>query len=182
MARALKHEDNEVCILEMRKNGVLLDLSISRHKKEGENGAILLTCSDGHLFADVYLYLLNFFDFIHPIAVNGGPLLMSFYSEREFLLKQIKKAKELKNVNTIITTTHWPCGIANELGLTAKEVSEKTFFAEQVLKYSIAGIESVLGYSIDYRRFASQNHQIPPRVRTYKLQNGIFQSAPLVHP
>lgn len=174
MARALNQEDHEICILEMRQKGVLFNLEIPERKCDGENGAILLTCSDGHLFADVYSYLLNFFDFIHPIAVNGGPLLMNFYSEREFLLNQIKKAKQLKNFETVITASHWPCGIAGELGLTVKQALERTFIAEQFIKYYLKDIRSLLGYSVDYRRFTNQN--CCPRVRTYKLRDDIFYS------
>ncbi len=113
-------------IKEQRKAGILRPA-----KKKG--GVILVTCGDGHRFRDIFLHQLTLTRFIHPIVLNGGPLLFA-HDERDVLLRNIADAVKFKEFTDVILLAHWPCAIAHRENMTLAQVEEKTVEASVMVK------------------------------------------------
>ncbi len=123
MGKPLSDEENNI-LLNLRASNVLSDISPERIRSN--NGAVLVCCGDGDLFADKYERTQKTCKSvrIHPVVINGGGLnlarmspLTSKLPVDEVLIQQIVKACTLKKMNTVIVYGHWPCGVAKEANL-----------------------------------------------------------------
>ncbi len=117
-------------ISELREAEVLQP--IKNHLIDQSNGVILVTCSDGDRFPEIFQHQVRLQadcrpdPRIHVLAWHGGALACATRSPinrrkdaHNVFLDQIKDARELKGINTVVLEGHYPCGAAGlfEVGL-----------------------------------------------------------------
>lgn len=162
----------EIYLINLRKKEIFRNLPFSKSDRKGK-GVILVTCSDGHVFPNLFKFLLNFFEFIHVIADNGGPLLLSVNSTmRTKMLESIKAAYEIKGFETVLALNHAFCSGAALHNFVLDKTVAATFDASSMIEDYLGtnDVSVVPGYSIDYRKFSPQYlGERNPRILTYKL-------------
>ncbi len=110
-------------ISELRDAEVLQ--SIKGHLIDQQNGVILVTCSDGDRFPEIFQHQIRLQadcrsdPRIHVLAWHGGALACATHSPinrrrdaHNVFLDQIKDARELKSIDTVVLEAHYPCGAA----------------------------------------------------------------------
>lgn len=164
-------EAPEIYLMDLRKKEVFNNLSLSKSDRLGR-GVILVTCSDGHVFPELFCFLLNFFEFIHPITDNGGPLLLHVDSRRAQMMDSIKKAYEIKGFTDVLVLNHSFCAGATLHNFMLDKTVTATFDASSMIEdcLGVNDVNVIPGYSIDYRKFSPQYlGERKPKVLTYEL-------------
>jgi hypothetical protein len=122
--------------------GVLQELKKDRLACLCQNGILVFKCGDGDQSFD---YLSRKREVIannrlHIVSVNGGALNLPIDSPlvegtgvTQFLLKQITTARELKSIDSVSLSVHFPCGAARLAGLSDQEVIQCLFSAKELL-------------------------------------------------
>ena len=140
----LSQTDREI-VATMREFGVLAD--IDGHRVDQRNGVIMLPCSDGDQFPDVFRHQLRLTlahrvsPRIHPISMNGGALVIPRDSPLkgalpigEVMLDQIWQAMQLKGITTVVLYAHAPCGMAATYDMNFAEVVATLFQAKMAVR------------------------------------------------
>ena len=147
------NETEKVLIAEWKGKNVLKDVSANLEQE----GVILVCCSDGHRFGEMFCHLQNFTEHIHALALNGGALGMGFpikfFFRKRALRRNIQEAVDMKGWRHIVVSSHWPCGIAIRQEMTLPEVLKRTVNASNYIKTRIRGenIEVFPHLHIDFR-------------------------------
>mgnify|MGYP001616993896 FL=1 len=124
--KAILTWQDRFCLEQMKQFGLFAE--IMPQKLEISNGVIIVPCSDGDQFDDVYGHIAKVcrevqIGRIHTVALNGGGILMSNQLPAEqqrhgdCLLENILTASAIKGIKDIFLYTHFPCAIAMSNGL-----------------------------------------------------------------
>lgn len=113
---------------------------IEDHLLDQSEGAILVCCGDAdRAFEKVTFHARTQLGYreeprIHLVAVNGGPLGIPHHSPVNsagetpgadaYLLRQIRGARRLKGIDTVVLCAHAPCGMADLAGLNMFQTVE----------------------------------------------------------
>jgi hypothetical protein len=128
--------------------GVLCPINTGKVRSLCGCGSVVIKCGDGdqsaHFMETKREIIAN--DRIHIISMNGGALNLPFGSKlvsspdvTKFLLGQVTLSRELKKIESVFPSVHFPCGAAQVAGFTDVEVMQYLFSAKQLLLAS-AGI------------------------------------------
>lgn len=148
-------------IAELRKAGALQD--VNKHLVDQSNGVILITCSDGDRFPDIFEYQVAMQSGqrsdsrIHVFAWHGGaiactpcsPINSIKHADRIFL-DQIRVAREMKGINTVALYAHAPCGAAAANDVDLEKVIALLIRAKTKIKSLNKGIEVFPFFHVDY--------------------------------
>ena len=120
---------------------------IEEHRLDQSEGAILVCCGDAdRVFEKVTFHASTQLGYreeprIHLVAVNGGPLGIPHHSPVNsagetlgadaYLLRQIRGARNLKGINTVVLCAHAPCGMADLAGLNVFQIVELLIAAKR---------------------------------------------------
>lgn len=132
MGTATMSETDIAFIERGKENGLLMPV-------EEMNSVIMVSCGDGHRFRDIFLHILTLVGFVHPVVLNGGPLLIADNEsdplrQGDVMLANIDGAIEIKGFKNIVLVSHWPCGIASKKKLSIIDVLTKTVIAAQTVR------------------------------------------------
>jgi hypothetical protein len=140
----LNQRDRDL-IAHYKEIGVLSD--VAAHLIDEQHGAIMVTCSDGDQFSDVFAHHAQHICMtqrhdsrIHLLALNGGAKLLAKDSplltvgEDAVLLKHIGAGIALKGIQTVVLYAHAPCGVAYEEDLPFDQVLDLLFRGKQRVK------------------------------------------------
>jgi hypothetical protein len=121
-------EADRVLIQQLREAEVLQD--IDRHQLDLRQGVILITCSDGHRFPNIFNHQSSLMleagvePIIHTLSWHGGALACAPCSpinrrkdDHKVFLEQVSDAIKLKGIYTILSHAHAPCGAAGLHGV-----------------------------------------------------------------
>lgn len=133
---------------EMRAKKVLYNLS--GNKLDHSKGVILVACGDCDQMPDIWktqedMCLLHRSDpRIHIIALNAGALKVPHDSplsqelrEDLVLMKNICESVDMKEIETIVIYTHFPCGAATKANLTVENQIQLLIDAKDLIKSSV---------------------------------------------
>jgi hypothetical protein len=154
-------EEDRKLITALREANVFQD--VANNLLDQRNGAILITCSDGDQFCDVFHHQEKLqteqrpHPRIHTFAWHGGILACaprSPINKRGYahliLLDQIRDARAMKDINVVIARAHAPCGAARNKGIGFRKVVALQFRAQQRIKTLNEGIVVACLFDIDY--------------------------------
>jgi hypothetical protein len=160
MVSQLSAEDRAL-IEELRAFGVFQD--IDEHRLDQSNGVMLITCSDGDRFPDIFQHQARMQadcrpdPRIHVFAWHGGVLACAPVSPinarkdaHRVFLDQITVARSMKQIDVIPIYAHAPCGAAalNHVGL--EQVLTLQFEAKNQIKKENPGIVVFPFFHVDY--------------------------------
>lgn len=124
---------------------------------------IIVPCSDGHQMRDLFWTHYGKLEskrngpILHPIALNGGALLIPesspmnrMYREDLVILSHLQAAITMKNVKTVVLYTHCPCGAAYHHGLNLRQVMALLMEAKNRTRACLPGIDVLCYCHIDY--------------------------------
>jgi hypothetical protein len=107
---------------------------IKGHLIDQSKGVILVTCSDGDRFPEIFQHQVRLQadcrpdPRIHVLAWHGGALACATCSPvnrrkgaHKVFLDQIKDAREWKNIDTVVLEAHGPCGAAGFFGVSLEQ-------------------------------------------------------------
>lgn len=140
---ALSEHDHELYKrLRRSSDGGRILEDIEPHRLPVNQGVILVTCSDGDHFSDIFTHLgqvitgCGHAPRIHTIALNGGPLSihpkspLNLNGESEVLTRHITAASAMKGINTVALLPHVPCGAAAGARLPLEHVIDLLLHAK----------------------------------------------------
>jgi hypothetical protein len=118
----ISNTDTEI-IRAMRTLGVLEEIDGHQLSEVSEAGTILVTCSDGDHFHDVFHHHCHHSASTrhHPLAAAGGPIA-GLLSRDSNLLDEVRTAVEAKQITTVALTAHVPCAKAYGAEMTMRDV------------------------------------------------------------
>ena len=143
-------EADQALFASLQAANVLED--IQPHRLEVDGGIILVSCSDGDQFPDVFQHMGTVLTCrgdrarIHTIALNGGPLLLhpnsplATHGESAVLTAHIMEAARLKSISTVALVAHGPCGKAYGQNLNLAQVVDLLKSGKQHLESQGAGL------------------------------------------
>ncbi|MBI1754842.1 hypothetical protein HY250_00015 [Candidatus Azambacteria bacterium] len=123
---------------------------------ERKGNSVFVSCGDGQRFRDIFLHMLTYLDLVHPVVLNGGPLLMADNAEDplrqgDVMLFNIKKGIVERGFTSIVLASHWPCAIARDKKLSISDVLEKTVIAARMVReYLGPGYDVFPKLHVDY--------------------------------
>lgn len=182
--------------LEKRCINKLIELklfdSIMTEKLNISNGIIIVPCSDGHQFGDVYGHIATVckqvvdVDLIHPVALNGGAMLMSnLLPEKQCrhgntMLENILEASQpnVKNTKDVFLYAHFPCAIARGNGIGVVDQGLYLMKAKKRLQEADPGMRIKCFFHIDtFDEVESGTH----KKRTYFMPKDLWNDEELIH-
>lgn len=149
MGTATMSETDVAFIENGKKNGLLMPV------KQMHN-IVMVSCGDGHRFRDIFLHILTLVGLVHPVVLNGGPLLIADNEndplrQGDVMLANIDGAIEIKGFTDIVLVSHWPCAIALKKGLGIVDVLIKTVAAAQIVREHLGPGYTILSkLHVDY--------------------------------
>ncbi len=157
----LSIEDRNL-VRKLRMDGVLDDAK--GHFLDQNNGIILVTCSDGDQFFDIFEHQAQMQagqqpadPRIHTFGWHGGALACapcSPINERKkadlVFLDQIKAARKMKNIDMVALYTHAPCGAASGNGVNLVKAFALQAGAKVKIKTLNRGIKVACFFHVDY--------------------------------
>jgi hypothetical protein len=156
-------EQSDLELIELLKErGALVDIG------GGTPGVtILVCCSDGHQFDDLYQFQCKACDSKqqHIIAAAGGPVV-GIFSEYERLTHEIGGAIALGKGDSVALYAHFPCGMAKLSNLTLPEVFQRLCDTASHVR-SIPGVQTVVK---DFHYFDGEKQRTLLVVREKMLQ------------
>lgn len=149
--------------------GVLQD--VEEHLIDQKNGVIIITCSDGDRFPDVFQYQVKMQmkqrpdPRIHVLAWHGGALACapcSPINKRKHadlvFLDQVSDAREMKGINTVVLYAHAICSAAHLNGVDIEESLALQIRAKSKIKTLNSGIVVVPFFHVDYGEGRKQTY------------------------
>lgn len=154
--------EDSALVRELRRAGVLED--VEEHRLDQSNGIILITCSDGDQFFDIFAHQVKMQTDqrptdprIHVFGWHGGALACAVHSpvnKRKHadlvFLDQIRAAREMKNINTVALYAHAPCGAADGNNVSLLEAFDLQVRAKAKIKTLNQGIRVACFFHVDY--------------------------------
>jgi len=157
-------------------------------------GVIIVPCSDGHQFGDLYRHITDMCkqaadtELIHPVALNGGAMLMSGHLTAEdgvldgdAIFRSIIKANKMNRGKDVIIYAHFPCGIARENCVGVVDQGLYLMMAKKRLKEAAPNLEIECLFHIDmYDEVEGGTH----KRRTYFMPKELWNNAgilPILH-
>lgn len=156
----LNPKDMEI-VQKLRKAGVLKDVDPSQIKTaKDKGGEIVIMCSDGDQFAEMYSHRIRKTGSIRPekhrphmIALAGGPLLISPNSpiHNPIIIQQIDGAIQLKGIKNIALYGHVPCGAPSlvEAELSVYNMIRLLMEGEDEIKNAFGDVEVKRYFHVD---------------------------------
>lgn len=141
-----------VLIRAMLDAGILEN--VDQHRLD-PRGTMLLTCSDGNQFPDIFRHQNKLYrrashrnPCLHTFALNGGALRLAPRSPANIpgrslqhdLLDEIRDASAMKNLKKLALYIHWPCGKASAASLSLLAAMNLMFAAKREVKAKAKGI------------------------------------------
>jgi hypothetical protein len=159
---AVLSESDYRLIREWREFGVLQD--VDDHRLDQREGVILITCSDGDRFCDIFAKQVRMVEGqckdprIHTFAWNGGILRIAPGSPAnkpgrttdEDLLDEVADARAMKGINLVAGYSHIPCGKAGACKISPEQVIRLHIAAKRRIKELNRGIKVANFCHIDY--------------------------------
>lgn len=160
MGAQLSSEDRDL-IRELRAAGVLRD--IDNYRVDQTQGAILVTCSDGDQFCDIFTNQVHMQagcrsdPRIHVFGWHGGalacapcsPINRQKHADVVFL-DQIADARVLKEIDVVVLYAHAPCGAAALHGVGLTQAFALQIRAKIEIKTLNEGINVVCCFHVDH--------------------------------
>ena len=157
---SLSNKDREL-IRELRAAGVLQD--IDDHLIDQTKGAILVTCSDGDQFCDIFTKQVHMQagcrsdPRIHVFGWHGGalacapcsPINRRKHADGVFV-DQIADARTLKEIDLVVLYAHAPCGAAGLYNVGLEQVIALQIRAKMKIKTLNEGISIVCCFHVDH--------------------------------
>jgi hypothetical protein len=153
---------------------------VENHRLDQRNGVILISCSDGDQFCDIFKYQENAqvdcrsHPRIHVFTCHGGALAYAPYSPvnrqsraHRVHLSQIPDARNMKNINAIALYAHAPCAAVALCNLPMEKAVALQFKAKQTIKNLNEGIDVACFFHVDHEN---------DRKRTYFLCREAWES------
>jgi len=179
-----------VLIEKLRKDEVLLDAK--EHRLKSPNGVILMACSDGDQFPDVFMHAVNMLKDDgakirpHPFAHHGGGMLIddacTLNTEElpfdKIFLYGIEIAQKMKDPHTVLLYVHAPCGAARLGNISVVETLLHVVRAKKRIKSLWPGLKVICFFHVDYPPCSKHDHG---RKRTYFLSREAFERWYAVH-
>jgi hypothetical protein len=119
------HEKDIPLIARLRIDNVLKEINQEQLPSDGDE---IIACADGERIIDLLFHHQKLCEHgrpcHHSLLLNGGPLLIpdgspaARFGEGIIILEHAFAGQKLKKVKTIHLYGHWPCGAANEAGLS----------------------------------------------------------------
>lgn len=163
------------CIAKLIELGLLT--KIMPERLAVDTGVIIGLCSDGHQFVDAYGHIAVMCNeavqapCIHPVALNGGALLMSSMHMPEeqrrhgdTMFENILGASEIKKISDVFLYTHFPCAIAGANGMGVVDQGLCLMEAKKRLKQANPNFRVSCFFHV-----YEQDGNSPPKRRTYFL-------------
>lgn len=120
-------EDEERIIAIWRRTGVLVELDAKKLRARCSSGAILIACGDGDQSWDFISHLvlnIQCTTRIHLKNEDGGALrwnpnvpIPAELRIDEQLRRGLPVSRELKEIQTVLLSNHFPCGMGRKAGL-----------------------------------------------------------------
>ena len=138
---------------------------IAPHLIDESNGAILVVCSDGDQMDDIFKHHEKIClhhrkgHRPHMLSLNGGAKVIAEHSplriiagqdRAQILIADIKMARSMKNIETVILYTHAPCGAAYAKGLSFCAILDLLFAGKDRIKKEIPGVKVACFCHVDY--------------------------------
>jgi hypothetical protein len=149
-------------IRDLHESGVLQD--VKTHLIDQEQGAIIVTCSDGDQFYDIFNQHVAWQagqrpnnPRVHVLANHGGPFAYAPCSPihrvrhtDKVLVPQIADARAMKGINTVVLHGHAKCGAANLANTSIEQCIALQMRAKANIKTLNHGIVVVPFFQVDY--------------------------------
>ncbi len=133
--------------------GIFEEIDNERLKEISPRGSALVACGDRDRFSHYFNTLREAID-VHPITLNGGSILLGTdidHERKRIVTEDISDALGLKSMDTVVLSSHFPCGKAGLLGFGLKEILIKTLEGKEHLKRFFPNVRIVPLISIDWR-------------------------------
>lgn len=153
--------NDEATVRALRAANVLQD--IASHRLDQKDGVILLTCSDGDHFFDIFSRQLEMQQGqchdkrIHVLAWHGGSLRLVAGSpankqpnEHEIFLEEVQFARNGKGMNTVALYAHAVCGKADACDIDFLRLMRLHMQAKNAVKQMNNGISVACFLHITY--------------------------------
>ena len=150
-----------------------------------------MPCSDGHQFKDVYNHIRGVcekvvdIDCIHPVALNGGAILMSgrLPEERQAhgktMFENIIEASCIKKCDDVFIYTHFPCAVAMASGIGVVDQGLYLMMAKKRLKAAAPHLRVKCFFHIDmYDEVEGDSH----KRRTYFVPKELWENEAFLLP
>lgn len=162
MAGELLKQECEL-VAELRSEGVLRD--VDGHLLDQKDGVILITCSDGDRFFDIFQHQCRMQaehrqgldPRTHVFAWHGGALACAPCSpinkrdeDHLVFLNQITAARNMKQIDIVALYAHAPCGAACASGISLEESLLLQMQAKAEIKNLNRGIKVACFFAVDY--------------------------------
>lgn len=111
-------------------------------RKEAPHGVVLISCGDRDRYTG-YLTGCTSIVPVHPIMLDGGGILLGNDVDdiqRHVILENCKHAFRKKKLDFVFTLSHFPCGMAEDLGFDLKATILKTIEGKAFLKKRLGTI------------------------------------------
>lgn len=138
-------------VTDLRKANVLQD--VAGHLLDQSQGVILVTCSDGDHFYDIFSHQLEMQKGqcqdkrIHTLAWNGGAIRLTpnspanrYSDEHRIFLEEIRDARDLKGIHTVALNNHAQCGKAETCDIDFLRLMRLHMQAKAAIKAMNEGI------------------------------------------
>lgn len=150
-------------IKRLREAGIFEDVDPHRIKNNHQ-GFIVVVCGDCDQATDIHGHhssitsRIGQLRGIHEFKLNGGALRLPLKSPLnkkglpadKVLLRDIKDAIFLKEMQTIVIYAHFPCGAAGLCGLTVLEQLDLLVKAKRRLKKEFSEVKVACFFHVDY--------------------------------
>jgi hypothetical protein len=125
----------------LRERGVLEEIDGHRLSEVSEAGTILVTCSDGDHFHDVFHHHCRHSASTrhHPLAAAGGPIA-GLLSRDQNLIDEVNTAIVAKQITTVALTAHVPCAKAYGEEMSLVDVMEVLLEKKELIRTHFPGM------------------------------------------
>jgi len=154
--------------------GGLQKIKLTRLRELASNGLIGTICPDGNYSQDIFNHIAQFTSRLHLTSLNGGAQLIApehplHERDGRSLIASIKFGWEKGKGKAITLFSHYPCGMAYELGRSPQEVIFDTLSADAYLTQLLELPEEIILplFHVDWTPEKNDNK----RCRTYVIKN-----------
>lgn len=148
-------------VASLREANVLQD--VAGHLLDQRQGVIFVTCPDGDHFFDIFNHQLEMQEGqchdkrIHTFGWHGGALRLAPHSpanrrpdEHQIFLEEIRDAREIKGINTVVLYNHAQCGKAGACNIDFLQLMRLHMQAKAAVKAMNGGISVACFLHVTY--------------------------------
>lgn len=144
-------------------HGLLQEIKPEWIREKAPHGVVLISCGDRDRHTG-YLSGCSSIVPVHSIMLDGGGILLGNDVDdidRYTILKHCKHALDRKKINFVFTLSHFPCGMAEDLGFDLRATILKTIEGKAFLKRRLGSlVNGVLPIiSIDWNDLTDERNE-----------------------